>query len=125
MRTCLIPLAIVFSAAGCSKINESRTFTLDSGESQNLKITAPVSQQVVKVALTSDQPVSVWVVLEKDVPDGKDDFDPETLKDKVLAKEKNTKDATLTATIPGKEAYRVFVGGVTKKANVTVKINSK
>jgi hypothetical protein len=125
MRLRLIPLTAVLALAGCSKIHEQRSFTLDVGESQNLKISAPLSEQKVKVAVTSDQPVGVWIVLEKAVPGGKDDVDPETLKDGVLAQEKATKDATLSATVPGKEAYRIIVGGVTKKANVTIKIDSQ
>jgi hypothetical protein len=115
----------VVLVAGCSKIHEQRSFTVDPNGSHSLQISAPLSQQTVKVALTSDEPVSVWVILEKNVPAGKEDFDPETLQEGVLAKEKNAKEATLTATIPGKEAYRVYVTGAAKKANVTVKIDSQ
>jgi hypothetical protein len=115
----------IILVAGCSKIHEQRSFTVDPGGSHSLQISAPLSQQTVKVALTSDEPVNIWVILEKNVPTGKDEFDPETIKEGVLAKEKNVKEATLTATIPGKEAYRVYIDGVKKKANVTVKIDSQ
>jgi len=127
MKTRLIPLAVVLAMAGCSKIHEERTFTVDALSGHSLSITAPVSEQKVKVTLTSDQPVSVWVVLEKEAPQGdKSRFDPDTLKSGVLAKEKNTKEATLTATIPAKEAYLIYVSNPSPKdASVTVKVDSQ
>ena len=127
MKARLIPLIAVFAMAGCSKIHEERSFTLEAGpdNSHSLDITAPVSQQTVKVALTSDEPVNVYVLLVKNVPEGKTDFDPETMTEGVLAKEKNTKSATVTATVPAKEKYRIFVNGANKKANVTVKVDSQ
>jgi len=127
MKLRFFPLVAVLAAAGCSKIHEQRTFTVDSFSGHSLSITAPVSEQKVKVALTSDQPVNVWILLEKEAPQGdKSRFDPETLKTGVLAKEKNTKEATLTATIPAKEPYLIFVTNPTQKdANVTVKVDSQ
>lgn len=124
MRVRLIPLAFVLAFVGCSKLHEQRSFTVDAGGNHSLQISAPVSSQTVTVALTSDQPVNVWVVLEKAVG-GKEEFDPETLKEGVLAKEKNTKEATVTATVPAKEAFRIYVNGATKKASVSVKIDGK
>ena len=125
MRLRLIPLLAILALAGCSKIHEQRSFTVDAGGAHSLSITAPLSEQKVKVEVTSDEPINVWVVLEKDVPAGKDDFDPESLKSGVVAKEKDTKQATLTATIPAKEKYRVYINGPAKKANVTVKVDSQ
>ena len=122
-----VPLLALLALAGCSKIHEQRSITIPPRGGNTLSITAPLSEQKVKVAVTSDQPVNVWILLEKDVPKGdKDDFDPDTMKEGVLAKEKNTKDATLTATIPGKEKYQVYVSNPgTKPASVTVKIDSQ
>ncbi|HKA06991.1 MAG TPA: hypothetical protein VKD71_07010 [Gemmataceae bacterium] len=125
MRFRLIPLLAVFAVAGCSKIHEQRSFTVDPGGAHTLEVSAPVSQQTVKVAVTSDEPVNVWVLLSKNVPEGKDDFDPEALKEGVIAQEKNTKDATLTATIPAKEKFVIFVNGAAKKASVIVKVDSQ
>jgi hypothetical protein len=126
MKLRFIPLFAVLAMAGCSKIHEERSFIVESGSTHSLNISAPVSQQTVKVALTSDEPVHVYVLLEKNVPGGKDDYDAEALKEGVLAKEKNTKDATLTATVPAKEKYLVYVVNFgAKKANVTVKVDSQ
>src|SRR5215211_6277980 len=125
MRLRLIPVLAVCAFAGCSKIHEQRSFTIESGGAYTLNITAPLSEQKVKVEVTSDEPINVWVILEKDVPGGKDEFDPESLKSGVLAKEKDTKQVTLTATIPAKEKYRVYINGPAKKASVTVKVDSQ
>jgi len=125
MQIRLIPVLALFALAGCSKIHEQRSFTIEPAGSHSLKISAPLSEQKVKVEVTSDEPINVWVVLEKDVPVGKDDFDPESLKSGVLAKEKETKQATLTATIPAKEKSRVYVNGAVKTAHVTAKVDSQ
>ncbi|MBO0697381.1 MAG: hypothetical protein J2P46_03215 [Zavarzinella sp.] len=125
MRLRLIPLLAVCALAGCSKIHEQRSYSIEPGASQTLKITAPLSETRYKVAMTSDQPISIWVLLEKAVPGGKDEIEPETLKEGVLGKELNTKDATLTVVVPGKEAFRIQLAGANKTANVTVKIDSQ
>lgn len=114
--------------AGCSKIHESRAFTLESFAGNTLSISAPLSEQKVKVAVTSDQPVNVWILLEKDVPSGgKDEFDPDkSMKSGILATEKNAKDVTLNATIPAKEKYQIYVNNPgNKTASVTVKVDSQ
>lgn len=125
MKRRWVPVLALAVLAGCSKIHESRTFTVEPGNSHRLSITPPVSEQKLKVALTSDQPVNLWVILEKDIPSGKEDFDPGTLSSGVVASAKGTKDATLDATIPAKEKFRVYVDGVKNKATVTVKIDSQ
>jgi hypothetical protein len=125
MKARLIPLLALCILVGCSKIHEERSFTVEAGGSHSLQITAPLSEQTVKVVMNSEEPVNVYVLLDKNVPDGKDEFDPEGMKEGVLAKEKGKKDATLTATIPAKEKYRVYVNGVAKKTNVIVKVDSQ
>jgi hypothetical protein len=125
MRLRLIPFLAVFALAGCSKIHEERSFALEPGDTHGFTVTAPLSDQKVKVEVTSEQPLNVWVILEKDIPQGKTEFDPELLQSGVLAKEKATKQATLTATIPAKEKFRVYFDAAVKKTNVTVKIDSQ
>ena len=125
MTTRLLPVLAVIAMAGCSKVHDQRSFTVEGGSSHSLMISAPVSEQKVKVVVTSDKPINVWIVLEKDVPGAKEEFDPETILSGILAKEKNTKEVTLEATIPAKENYRVYINGPTEKANVTVKIDSQ
>ena len=128
MKLRRLSVLAILVLAGCSKIHEQRSFTLESFAGNTLSISAPVSEQSIQVVLTSDQPVNIWILLEKDVPSGsKDDFDPDTkMKSGILAKEKNTKEVTLSATIPAKEKFQVFVNNPSSKtASVTVKIDSK
>jgi hypothetical protein len=125
MRVRLIPVLAVCALAGCSKIHEQRSFTIEPGDAHGFTVSAPLSDQKVKVEVTSDEPLNVWVILEKDIPQGKTEFDPESLKSGVLAKEKATKQATLTATVPAKEKFRVYFDAAAKKTNVTVKIDSQ
>jgi hypothetical protein len=128
MNLRLVPVLAVVALAGCSKIHEQRSLTVAPLGHNTLSITAPVSEQQLTVVVSSDQPVNVWILLEKDIPPGeKDDFDPDVnMKSGVLAKEKNTKDITLSATIPAKEKFQVYVNNTgSKPASVTVKIDSK
>ena len=127
MKRCLVPALALLALGGCSKIHEQRAFSLAPLGGNTLSISAPVSEQKVTVVVTSDQPVNVWVLLEKDVPAGdKGDLDPEKMTGGVLAKEKNTKDITLQATVPAKEKYQVYVVNPgSKAANVTVKVDSQ
>jgi len=125
MRTRLIPLLAVCVLAGCSKIHDQRSFSVETGGSYSLQVSAPLSEQKVRIEMTSDEPVNVWVVLDKDVPKGRDDFDPESLQSGVVAKEKATKQVTLLATIPAKEKYRVYINGPVKTTNVSIKIDSQ
>ena len=128
MKLRVVPYLAVLVLAGCSKIHETRPFTLKPLGGNTLSISAPLSEQKIKVAVTSDQPVNVWVLLEKDLPsESKDDFDPDkSMKSGILAQEKNTKDATLNATIPAKERFQIYVNNPgSKPASVTVKVDSQ
>ncbi len=128
MKLRYVPALSILLVAGCSKIHEQRSFTLEPRGGNTLSISAPLSEQKVNVAVTSDEPVDVWVLLEKDVPPGsKDDFDPDAkMKSGILATEKKTLNATLQATVPGKEKYQVYVTNPGQKpANVTVKVDSQ
>lgn len=120
-----LAIVAVILVAGCSKLHEQRSFEVASGGSHSLKISAPISEQTLAIVVTSDEPINVWVLLEKNLPEGSDDLEPDGLKEGVVAKEKNTKSVTLTATIPAKQAFRVYVNGVSKKAAVTVKVDSQ
>jgi len=126
MKLRIIPVLVFTLLAGCSKIHEQRSFTLEPQATNTLSVTAPVSEQVVTVAVTSDQDISVYVLLEKNVPKvDKSDFEPEKMKEGVLAKEVLTKSATLEVKIPAKEAFEIFlVNRNNKAANVTVKVDS-
>ena len=126
MKLHYVPALSILLLAGCSKIHEQRSFTLKPYGGNTLSISAPVSEQKVAVFVESDQPVNVWILLEKDVPKGdKGELEPEKMKEGVLAKELSTKVANLDVTVPAKEAFQIYVvnpGG--KTAEVTVKVDS-
>jgi hypothetical protein len=127
MKLRLVPILAIILLAGCSKVHEQRSFPLEPGAGNTLSITAPISEQKVKVVVTAEQPVNVWVLLEKNIPPGdRGDWNPDTMTSGILAKEKQTKSVTLEATIPAKEPYQIFVNNPGAKAvNVTVKIDSQ
>jgi len=127
MKLRYVPALSILLLTGCSKIHEQRSFTLKPLGGNTLSVSAPISEQKVAVSVTSDQPVSVWVLLEKAVPKGdKGDFEPEKMTEGVLAKEFSTTAANLQATIPAKEAFQIYVvNSGTKAAEVTVKVDSQ
>lgn len=125
MRFRYLPLLAVFALTGCSKIHQQFSFSIEPGDSHTLNVSAPLSEQKLKINMTSDQPVNIYVILEKNFGGGKDNFDPEALKEGVLEKAKSKKDADLVVTVPAKEKFVVFVNGAVKKASVNVKIDSQ
>ena len=70
MNLRLVPVLAVVALAGCSKIHEQRSLTVAPLGHNTLSITAPVSEQQLTVVVSSDQPVNVWILLEKDIPPG-------------------------------------------------------
>ncbi len=122
MKARLIPVLALVVLTGCSKIHETRPFKVGPGQMYYFEITEPVSEQKIKVSVTSENPVNIWVMLTKEVP-SQDEFDPATRT--VLASEKNTKEATITATIPAKEKYRIYITGASKETSGTVKVDSQ
>ncbi|HVK09868.1 MAG TPA: hypothetical protein VM597_13925 [Gemmataceae bacterium] len=124
MNVRLVPALALVALAGCSKFHVEKQYTLDMFSTQHIEVTAPTSEQRIKVTMTSDEPVTVTVLLAKDVPT-KEEFDPGTLDKGTLAQKKDTKDTTLDVTIPAKEKYRVYLSGAKKKAQVSVKIDEQ
>ena len=128
MKTRLVPALALVALAGCSKLHVEKQYALDPGMVQQVEVSPPTSDQKLKVAMTSDEPITITVMLVKDIPAGKatsEDFDPAQLTTGTLAQKKDAKEASLDVTIPAKEKYRVYLSGVKKKAQVTVKIDEQ
>ena len=128
MKARFVPALALVALAGCSKLHVEKSYTLDPGTVQHLEVTPPTSEQKLKVSVTSDEPITLTVILVKDVPaakGGAEDIDPDTLTKAAVAQKKEAKDATLDVTIPAKEKYRVYVSGVKKMAKVTIKIDEQ
>jgi hypothetical protein len=128
--TRLLPLLVLFLVvlAGCRKpvLNDERQFVI-SNETPSNYITVPAigQDQTIKVAVTSDEPVSVLMGFEKD----KDAIDKEAMSgkftSKTVAKQMKDKQASLEMNVPANEAALVVVTqATTKKANVKMKLTN-
>jgi hypothetical protein len=128
MKVRLVPALALVVLAGCSKLHVEKQYTLEPGTIQHVEVSPPTSDQKLKVSVTSDEPVTVTVLLVKDIPaakGGAEDIDPGTLTTGGLGQKKDVKEATLDVTVPAKEKYRVYISGVKKLAKVTVKIDEQ
>ncbi len=128
MKVRLVPALALVVLAGCSKLHVEKQYPLEMFQARSVEVSAPTSEQKIRVTVTSDEPITVTVILDKELPAGKagaDDFDPGQLDKGTLAQKKDTKEASLDVTIPAKEKYRVYVSGAKKKAQVTIKIDEQ
>ena len=123
-----LPVLCLVLLTGCpkSKIHQERTFTMESGDSNELQIDAPTGSQKIEVKVTSSEcPIDAYVLLEEALAGKTGEIDvtklPETA---ILDKIKNTKEATLKATIPSKKAYRIYLNNATRTTTVTLKLDS-
>jgi hypothetical protein len=119
-------LVVVLTATGCPKVlNQVSDFELKLGDEKKLTVEAITKEQKVKVALTADVPVNVYMFLEKDATAAESDINKKKLPStKVLAMSEKTNDATLEATVPANNAVVVFITSAGKTANVKVKITN-
>ena len=126
MRRVLMPLFALVLITGCrgSKIHQETSFDVAPGDIHEVMVDPPKKQQSVRVIVTSDVAVTVYIVLEKDIPD-KNSEKYDATKNKPLASETKTTQATLIATIPAGEPYWILVTGAEKKAKVNLKIDSQ
>ncbi|WP_020473097.1 hypothetical protein [Zavarzinella formosa] len=125
----LLPVLCAVLLSGClkSKIHESRTWPLESGQSKEMQVEGPTGNQKINVKITSsDSNVDAYILLDDQLGAMTSEIDPDKLPPAaILDKSKGTKDATLSATIPAKKAYRIFVNNnASKKTTVIVKLDS-
>ncbi len=123
---CLVVLALL--AAGCAdKLSTSSSFTLPDGGNITRVFDLPAQsvEQAVKVEVSSDKPVDVFVMPAKDAPnlDGMPNKDWQT---KSSAFKEGVTNETLTVKVPAKQETKVIVtpSAKTQKANVTVKLSN-
>jgi hypothetical protein len=117
--------AVLAAAAGCAdKLRYERTFTLpeDGARSRELKLPPQSVAQTVRIAVTADQPVDVYVLPEKDLQR----LDAKDWGSKAIASKQGVTAETLTADIPAEQETAVVVtlGSGTAKAQVTVKMTN-
>ena len=123
-RWCLCAVLLTW-AAGCQKMHETKAFDLHTGEVRDIHISAPTYGQTVKVVATSsDSPIAVYVVLEKDfeaVHKALMNY-KEPDQAMVLASGKDSKELTVEAKVPAKNEYAVLVARANKKTKVDLDI---
>lgn len=116
---------LVVAGCGPNKLNEVKQFNL-GGENSAQTFSAPAqgAAQTVKVEVTSDNTVDVYVLLNAsgDVAN----MEEKDLKAKAAASKMATKSETLTVQVPASQTVTVWVGrsGVTQKASGTVKMTN-
>ena len=126
MKARLLPALALVALAGCSKLHVDKQYTLESFDTKYVEVSAPTSEQKLKVMMTSDEPITLTVLLVKDIPAEKGgEFDPGRMTTGTLGQKKDVKEATLDVTVPAKEMYRVYLSGAKKTAKVSVKIDEQ
>jgi hypothetical protein len=118
----------VLAAVGCgpNKLNEVKQFDLGTEKAaQAFESPAQGAAQTVKVEVTSDNAVDVYVLLGVS-SQAAIDMQEKDLKAKAAASKAGTKSETLTVQVPAGQAVAVWVGrsGVTQKASGTVKMTN-
>jgi len=114
-------------AVGCQRLNVEKDIHVSPGEVQDVIIDAPRSEQKIKVDVTSTAPIDVYVILSSDQQVVKDKLlgnrspDPS----KLLANQQKAENASLDATIPAKNEFRILLAGAKKPADVKVKVTSR
>ena len=114
-------------AVGCgpNKLNVVKSFDL-STERPAVAFDSPAQSatQTVKVEVTSDNAVDVYVLLN--APADAADLDEKDLRAKAAASKTGTKGETLSVQVPAGQAVTVWVGrsGTTQKATGTVKLTN-
>jgi len=121
-------LAASVGAAGCQRLNHDATLTVEPGDAKTLIIDPPSVNQDVKVEFKSTtEPVSVYLVLEKDVDAalGRVNAGMKPEEGKFLGGQEKAMEGTLEGKVPAKSGYQVIVGGANKKTEVNVKVTGK
>ena len=120
-------LLLLVLAAGCqAPLNFEKTVQLGAGDVQAFPVDAPRREQKVSVAVTSsNSPLDVYIVLEKDQEATKQALLAYRKPASVLAGMEKTQEARLEATIPARNAFVVMLGGATKDTSVKLKLTGR
>jgi hypothetical protein len=119
---------LAFLSAGCAdKLRTESAFTLPEGGKVTKVFDLPAqrAEQTLKVEVTSDRPVDVFVMSAAEAPDLDGLASKEWQTKSMTFKEGVTND-TLTAKVPAKQATKVVVtpSAKTQKAQVKVKLSN-
>jgi hypothetical protein len=116
-------LALVTALAGCNKVADEKTVSIDGDEVKKLQIDPQKSDLKLTVTgQSADVPVNACVVLQEDEDASMLPLSQGKEPPKALASAVAKKDFTLEATLPANKAGTVLLSGGGKKAEVKVKI---
>jgi hypothetical protein len=115
-------------AVGCAdRLNTTSSFTLPDGGNTTKVFDLPAqsAEQTVKVEVTSDKPVDVFVMPAQGAPN-LDGLPSKEWQAKSTAFKEAVMSDALTAKVPAKQATKVVVtpSAKTQKATVTVKLSN-
>jgi uncharacterized lipoprotein YmbA len=121
-------IVLMFLVAGCAdKLRTESTFTLPDGGNTTKVFDLPAqsAEQTLKVEVTSDKPVDVFVMSAKDAPN-LDGLPTKEWQTKSQTFKEGVTNETLTAKVAAKQATKVVVtpSAKTQKAQVTVKLTN-
>ena len=128
MSRALAWIVLRFLVVGCAdKLRTESAFTLPDGGNTTKVFDLPAqsAEQTLKVEVTSDQPVDVFVMPAKDAPD-LDGLPTKEWQTKSQTFKEGVTNETLTAKVPAKQATKVVVtpSAKTQKAQVAVKLTN-
>lgn len=127
---CLVLLSLgMMTGCGPDRLNESKTLNLNGENSvMSFPLTKQTAAQTLKLDISVDNAVNVYVLLKKDAPNLQaDNFDlGGDWTKKGLVAEKDVTKKTLTAAIPANEAATVILtlGSKSTKSAGTLKLTN-
>lgn len=117
----------VLSAVGCfpNRLNEVKTFNMESGNVQAFDSPPQKAAQTVKVEITSDKPVDVYALLNTSAGEAVNLL-PDEAKAKAAASKTKVTSDSFTVQVPAGQGLVVWVGVSDHgtRANGTVKLTN-
>jgi len=116
---------LLIVAVGCQKLDKPFDMDLQVGDVKLKTISAPRSEQKVKVDVTASTPIDVTLVLLPEPVTDDKLLNYKPAPSDVLASQKHVTEATLEGTVPGGKEFGVLCKGASKDAKVTLKVTGR
>jgi hypothetical protein len=125
-RTTCPALIALLMVAGCqSKLNVDHTVQMESATLKSIEIDPPRYDQKMAVTIQSDNPVTVYIYLQKDKAAVTDAIDKGKKPEAVLTMKENVQNESLDVTVPAKQGAVVTLQTTSKPASVKLKLLGK
>ena len=117
LLVCLLP------ATGCQRLEDERTVQLEGGVPKSVQYDPPrYAQKLAVTASSPGGPVSVYLVKAEDAEAGLNTLAADGTPRDVLAKQENTREASLGADIPAKTGFALLIKGQGQAREVKLKV---